>query len=238
MFQSETAQPMPWISALARGFGQRPTGRMRVAVTALAVGVLFATAALPAAAAVNCTVSAADLAVDSEEQALLNGINAYRQQNGLTPLQFSNTLRVAAPWLSRDMATKNYFSHTDSLGRSYSTRLTDCGYPAATAATGENIYYGSGTDTGGQGCGLNVDGTFNVLGSGFCGDAAHTLSAWKHSPGHNANLLNSSFRVAGIGRASTSSSASGSWYWTLDLGSYVDSTYAAGDCNSRLWAGC
>ena len=153
-----------------------------------------AAAIQPAGAAGDCTVAAPDAAIDAEEQAMLNGINAYRQQNGLSPLAPSPALDRAAAWMSRDMAVKRYFSHTDSLGRSPFTRAADCGYGAAGMA--ENIA------------------------AGFP-DAAGTLNQWKTSPGHNQNLLGAGYRAAGIGRYVDPASPYRA-YWTLALGSTVD----------------
>ena len=40
-------------------------------------------------------------------------------------------------------------------------------------------------------------------------DAARTFNLWRNSPGHNANMLNSNFKVIGISRAYCSSSIAG-----------------------------
>ncbi len=130
--------------------------------------------------------------LDSEEQAFLTLINDYRAQNGAAPLQLSDALTISSDWMSNDMAEKNYFDHTDSLGRDPFTRMTDLGY-AGSSYEGENIAAGNAT---GQ----------------------DTFTQWKNSPGHNANMLNSAYRVIGIGRAYSASSAYG-WYWTTDFGS-------------------
>src|SRR5947209_19314320 len=66
--------------------------------------------------------------LDSEDWAFLTLINNYRAQNGVGPLQADVALTNAANWLSADMAAKNYFSHTDSLGRSTGARLAAFGY--------------------------------------------------------------------------------------------------------------
>ena len=84
---------------------------------------LLTFAVLPAAAA-----SAADPVLDAEEKAFCKQINQYRAQNGRPALRVSVSLTNASKWMSKDMATKNSFSHTDSLGRSFSTRLCAFGY--------------------------------------------------------------------------------------------------------------
>ena len=176
----------------------RLLGGLGLLATSLALASVLLLAQAPVRAAGNCTVASADLAIDREEQALLDGLNAYRQQHGLRPLKLSPALTRAAAWMSRDMAAKNYFSHTDSLGRAPATRIADCGYPAATTSWGENIAAGYA-------------------------DAANTLTQWKNSPSHNEHLLGSSYVVAGIGRA-YDAQAPHRWYWTLDLGGADDST--------------
>jgi uncharacterized protein YkwD len=126
--------------------------------------------------------------------AFLGLINDYRAQNGIAPLQVSVTLTQASDWMSTDMASKNYFSHTDSQNRDPFVRMTDFGYKYSTA--GENIAAGNAT-------------------------AQATFTQWKNSPGHNANMLNANYKVIGIARAQNPSSTY-NWYWTTDFGGTVD----------------
>ena len=135
-------------------------------------------------------------ALDEEEWAFITLINDYRALNGLTKLQVSVSLTQAADWLSTDMATKNYFSHTDSANRTFGSRLNAFGYSGGYRA--ENIAAGNST-------------------------AQATFTQWKNSSGHNTNMLGANYRVIGIGRAYYSSS-SYKWYWTTDFGSTVDET--------------
>jgi uncharacterized protein YkwD len=141
--------------------------------------------------------SAADPVLDVEEKAFCKQINQYRAQNGLPALRASVSLTNASKWMSNDMATMNYFSHTDSLGRTFSTRLGALGYAYGTPKA-ENIAAGNST-------------------------AAGTFAQWKASSGHNTNMLSSSYKVIGIGRAYNSASTY-KWYWTTDFGAYVDRT--------------
>jgi len=135
-------------------------------------------------------------ALDSEEQAFLQLINTYRQQNGLQPLNLSPTLTTAAELHSQDMADKNYFSHTSLDGRTYVQRIRGAGYTYDTWL-GENIAAGYST----------AEAVFN---------------GWKSSPPHNTNMLRPEFNVIGIGRAYNASS-NYKWYWTTDFGGYDDS---------------
>ncbi|MBI1886608.1 MAG: CAP domain-containing protein [Chloroflexi bacterium] len=138
-------------------------------------------------------------ALDSEEQTLLGLINNYRAANGLGTLSTSSLLTKAAVWMSNDMATKDYFSHTDSLGRDPFTRMADFGYNYNTWK-GENLAAG-------------------------VSDAKGALRLWKNSPGHNAVLLNPNFTVIGIARAYNEGSHFG-WYWTNDFGGQADAAPA------------
>jgi uncharacterized protein YkwD len=152
-----------------------------------------------ASALTNCTVN--DNGVDSEEQAFLGLINNYRSQNGLGSLTMSTNLNRAATWMATDMGAKNYFSHTDSLGRSPSTRAQNCDYPSG---AGENIAAG-----------------------GAWSSANAVFTAWRNSSGHNANMLNGSYRQIGISRVYTSGSQYG-WYWVTDFGLVNDGTSGGG----------
>src|SRR3954451_17719422 len=124
------------------------TIRTRLGVAALGLLALVFAGALgfahmpkTANALTNCNV--ADNSLDSEEQAFLTLINNYRAQNGLAALSLSTNLDRSSTWLAIDMAQKNYFSHTDSLGRDPSTRAQQCGYPSG---AGENIAAGTNWD--------------------------------------------------------------------------------------------
>ena len=55
---------------------------------------------------------------------------SYRASNGLGSLTISTNLNRGAAWMAQDLADNNYFSHTDSLGRSPYARAIDCGFHA------------------------------------------------------------------------------------------------------------
>jgi uncharacterized protein YkwD len=134
-------------------------------------------------------------ALDGEESAVLDLINQYRSANGLGTLSQNGTLNNAARWMSDDMASNNYFSHTDSQGRDPFVRLADFGYTYNTWK-GENL--AAGIDS-----------------------AQEAFDLWKGSPGHNANMLNPNFTVIGIARSYGPSSTFG-WYWSTDFGGQGD----------------
>jgi uncharacterized protein YkwD len=137
----------------------------------------------------NC--SAGDVSLDAEEQAFLALINQYRTSHGLGVLTISPDLQRSATWMAVDMGAKNYFGHTDSLGRSPWTRMADCG---VAAAGGENLAGGTSKSTG-----------------------ADAFEMFRNSPPHNDNMLFPGFREIGIARAYTPGSRLG-WYWATDFG--------------------
>src|SRR5262245_13170306 len=139
--------------------------------------------------------------IDSEEQAMVSLINDYRAQNGKSQLRISAALTRAAEWMSSDMATKNYFSHTDSQGRDPFARMTSFGYNYPTSR-GENLAAG-----------------YN--------DAIRTFNQWKTSPSHNSAMLNGNYNVIGIARVFGSNSTY-KYYWTTDFGGFVDATIDGG----------
>jgi uncharacterized protein YkwD len=153
----------------------------------------------PAQALTNCTVS--DMSVDAEEQAFLGLINAYRAQNGLGALTMSTHLNRAATWHGADMGINRRFSHTDSLGRSPSTRARNCDYPGD---AGENIAAGTQWSS-----------------------AQSAFNAWRNSSGHNANMLTSYYTKIGIARVYTAGSPYG-WYWVTNFGLVNDGTSGGG----------
>ncbi|MEO8538755.1 MAG: CAP domain-containing protein [bacterium] len=171
-------------------------------------GALFAAFALMfgadkrAEAVTNCSVT--HDANDSEELAFLGSINTYRATNGLGALTLSTNLNRAAAWMAQDLADNNYFSHTDSLGRSPYSRAIDCGYPSG---AGENLAAGTNWAT-----------------------AATAMTAWQNSPGHNANMLGTYYQQIGIARYYKAGSQYG-WYWATDFGSTNDGTGGGGAGN-------
>lgn len=180
-----------------------PGKRLRFALTAAVAVAALMFAGVPAGgvqtahALTNCNVS--DNSFDAQEQEFLRLINQYRAQNGRSALTASINLNRAASWMARDMAVNRYFSHTDSLGRSSSTRIQQCdGRPN----TGENIAAGTIKDT-----------------------AAEAFEMWRNSSGHNANMLNSSYRQIGIARYYDANSPY-KWYWVTTFSTSNDGTNA------------
>ena len=127
-------------------------------------------------------------ALDTEEQTFLTQINNYRAQSGLGTLTLSGKLDDVARWMANDMATHNYFSHEDSLGRDPFQRTDALGY---------NTWRGENLVAGAEG-------------------ATQAFQIWRDSPPHNDNMLGSHYAVIGIARAYSASSAFG-WYWVTEF---------------------
>jgi len=166
---------------LGGGFGGRWVRPLLLTALAITITIFAVSAASPRQAA----------ALDDQESAFLGLINQYRAANGLGLLTEFSMLSDGSRWMSVDMGAKNYFSHTDSLGRDPFQRMAAFGYNFNTWK-GENLAAGVGS-------------------------AQEAFDMWKASPGHDANMRNTNFTVIGIARAYTAGSTYG-WYWTTDFG--------------------
>ncbi len=129
--------------------------------------------------------------LDPEEIAYFSLINQYRQANGKPTLALNSILTNTAHWMSQDMANKNYFSHTDSLGRDPFTRLAAFGY-TSNVWKGENLAAGYKAASG-------------------------VLAGWQASPAHNENMLQENFHTLGISRTYNANSTY-KWYWATEFG--------------------
>lgn len=107
--------------------------------------------------------------------------NTERQKNGLAPLIADPALAQIARAHSADMLAHQYFSHTDLSGCGLSCRFAAAGY--SYWSIGENIHMMSG---------------YNFTPSE---SAQKIVSDWMNSPGHRANILNTSFTRTGVGVA-------------------------------------
>lgn len=121
--------------------------------------------------------------------------NEFRAQNGLAALKLNPELNAAADGHSEDMAQQDYFDHIGKNGSKPWDRAKVVGYEAR--SMGENIAAGYAT-------------------------AADVVQGWIDSPGHRANLLNSSYTELGVGYfylANDTGSVNYQTYWTQLFGS-------------------
>ncbi|MYV48485.1 CAP domain-containing protein [Streptomyces sp. SID2888] len=103
--------------------------------------------------------------------AVLNLVNQERAKVGCSPLTANAPLQRLAADFSQDMATRNFFDHTDPGGKDPWDRA---GVLGITGLGGENIARGQAT-------------------------AEAVMEAWMNSPGHRANILNCDFQTLGVG---------------------------------------
>jgi uncharacterized protein YkwD len=128
-------------------------------------------------------------------------LNSYRTIQGARPLLLSDTLCLAADEHSSDMGKYKFFDHVTvksdyfPVGSYPWDRMEQCGYNYYTNM-GENIAAGQVT-------------------------ARQVFEAFKASPGHNALMLSSKYKVVGVSLVLVSGSPYG-YYWTVDFGGYVD----------------
>ena len=106
--------------------------------------------------------------------------NSARSQNGYAALVEDGALSDAAAVRAREIARS--FSHTRPSGASFSSALSESGVSYLRA--GENIASGQKS-------------------------ASEVVNAWMNSPGHRANILNSSYSRIG----SASVNIDGTHYW-------------------------
>jgi uncharacterized protein YkwD len=175
----------------------------RLVVPALAACSLTAAVATPASAASPCAAGSREPA-HMQESALrattLCLLNAQRSAHGLRPLRLDARLSRASRRHSRDMAANRYFAHESRDGARFSARIARTGWMSGRSrwSIGENLAWGSGTQA----------------------TPRSIVSAWMHSAGHRANILNGGFHVIGIGAARHApvAASSGATY-TTDFGS-------------------
>lgn len=119
--------------------------------------------------------------VASFESEVVRLVNAERSKAGLAPLTQDWQLSRVARYKSQDMKDLGYFSHTSPTYGSPFEMMKSFGITYRTA--GENIAKGYSTPEA-------------------------VVKAWMNSPGHRANILNSSYTHLGVGYVAQGS------YWT------------------------
>ncbi|MBR2342621.1 MAG: LysM peptidoglycan-binding domain-containing protein [Clostridia bacterium] len=118
------------------------------------------------------TVPTADSSVKSFEDEVIRLVNAERAKRGLKALSYDWQVARVARYKSEDMRDRGYFSHTSPTYGSPFEMLKSFGI--AYRSAGENIA------------------------RGYKSPAA-VVEGWMNSPGHRANILNSSFTHIGVG---------------------------------------
>lgn len=129
------------------------------------------------AAPKTATTATTSAPTSAPESTLLSLLNKERTSRGLKPLILDASVSQVARAKSREMVSRNYFSHTSPTYGSPSQMLTRWGISYRTWA--ENIARAS--------------------------DAYRIHASWMASSAHRANILKPSFTHVGIGTAPTSS---------------------------------
>lgn len=109
------------------------------------------------------------------EAAVREQINQVRQENGLNSLKQNDKLAQVARNYSRQMAQKNFFSHTGADGSTLAQRVKAGGL--SYWIVGENLFKSTNIP---QPVPTAVDG-------------------WMKSPGHRENILRPAFTETGVG---------------------------------------
>jgi len=174
---------------------------MRRAVVLAVLAVVLAASFALASAASAATHTAR---LTTQEKGIVVLINRERAKRGLKPLRIVASLTRAARAHSRDMASRQYFSHVSRSGRTPAQRIKAHGYSPVKCRSwtiGENIAWATaGYDT-----------------------ARTTVRGWMLSPAHRRIILTSCFRDVGIGLAQGALDRDGATlsdvtYYTLDVG--------------------
>ena len=119
----------------------------------------------------NNNTGTTSTSMNNDEKEVFDLINKQRTQNGLSSLKENSELQRVARIKAQDMVNNNYFSHTSPT-------------------------YGSPFDMM-----KSFKISYNTAGENIAGNSNNSsaVTAWMNSPGHRANILNSSFNQTGIG---------------------------------------
>jgi uncharacterized protein YkwD len=103
-------------------------------------------------------------------------VNEHRAKYGRVALVYDDKLEAAIQGHCEHMKAHGFFSHDapETAVRSFTTRASKCG----ASAGGENIAWGQTSPE-------------------------EVMDSWKSSSGHNSNMLSSSWRRMGVGKAGT-----------------------------------
>lgn len=113
-------------------------------------------------------------ATNTTVSGLVEETNVQRTGDGLSALGLNSKLNAAAQAKANDMAARNYWSHNTPEGNPPWIFFSNAGYDYK--AAGENLAYGFDSSN-------------------------TTIVAWMNSPGHRANIMNTTFTEVGFGIA-------------------------------------
>lgn len=166
------------------------------AIITIVVSILGSAATVPSARAAGTSRVFVPIASSPpsfwspQELQAVDLINQHRRNAGCAPVQLNQELGVAAKSHSRDMAEKNYFSHTGLDGSTFGQRAKAANYQ----------YWPSG----------------EIIGAGYA-TGTEVVNGWMNSSGHRSIILTCNNDDIGIGFYSKSGSQWGH-YWTAVFG--------------------
>lgn len=134
--------------------------------------------------------------LDDEEAELVRLISVYRETQFLGIIRPSIALTKSSDFLSRDLSARGTVSKSDSSGRDVELRARAFGFQPNT--------------------------TFDAVVAAGNLSAQQALNVWKASFADNDILLNSKWKVAGVGR--TFNASTGRWYWVVEFAGFWDKT--------------
>lgn len=133
----------------------------------IVVGIVFCVSAVSAVIAFPPALDSSAVGRASmDNRRIIDLINAYRSQNGLTVLRESPQLGRSTIFKINDMVRQSYFAHTDPEGRRFYDNVRKARY--------------------------NFRSVAEVLAKG-CRDEAQVVGLWTKSPSHKGALLNPTF---------------------------------------------
>jgi uncharacterized protein YkwD len=153
-------------------------------VALLCAGALALPAGSAAAASTTCAnanVEPSPTSLPFIRTAILCLLNVQRAEHGMGALHSNSSLAHAASNYSQEMVHQGFFNHVSPSGSTLSSRIDQTHYLTGVRSwmLGENIAWGTGSDA----------------------TPAQMVSAWMHSPGHRANILDAQFHDIGVGAA-------------------------------------
>ena len=159
----------------------------KTATAATPAKTTAATAATPAQTTTQSPTNSTSSTLGAYEQQVVNLVNKERAAAGLPALKVNTALANVAEKKAADMRDNNYFSHTSPTYGSPFDMMKQFGISYTSA--GENIAKGQRTPD-------------------------EVMTGWMNSPGHKANILNSSYTEIGVGYVTDSS---GAGYWVQEF---------------------
>lgn len=150
-------------------------------------------------ASTHLSVSAQPDLQSQAAQDVIDGINAYRAENGLYALVFNQTLENSAQLQSEYQAATENLTHTGEGNTTSAQRMRAAGYGGGEDILGDEMIFESST-----------------------GSAASAIDWWKSSSEHNAILLSTVYHEIGVGDASSGTNT----YFTVNVGAVPGVTSA------------